>query len=70
MSGREKITIEIGKRRKDQLEEALISYDGQAGVQLETSDRVEIRTAAGAVRLIKIKNKNFYQVLRSKIGNV
>ena len=70
VSGREKITIEIGKRRKDQLEEALISYDGQAGVQLETSDRVEIRTAAGAVRLIKIKNKNFYQVLRSKIGNV
>lgn len=70
VSGREKITIEIGKRRKDQLEEALITYDGAAGVQLETADRVEIGAAKEAVKLIKINDKSFYQVLRSKIGNV
>lgn len=70
VSGKEKITIEIGKRRKDQREEALVSYDGQPGIQLETGDRVEIGVAERAVKLIKINNKNFYQVLRSKIGTV
>jgi len=70
VSGREKITIEIGRRRKDQLEEALITYDGQPGKELETSDRIEVGEAKGAVRLIKINNRSFYQVLRSKIGNV
>lgn len=70
VSDREKITIEIGKRRKDQWEEALVTYDGQAGIELETGDRVEIDAAEGVVKLIKINNKNFYQVLRSKIGTV
>lgn len=70
VSGREKITIEIGKRRQDQLEEALVTYDGQAGIALKTGDRVVIGEAKGKLKLIKINDRNFYQILRSKIGNV
>lgn len=70
VSGREKITIEIGKRRVNQREEALLTYDGQAGVELETGDKVEIEEAVVEARMLKINNRSFYQVLRSKMGNV
>lgn len=70
VSGREKVRIEIGKRRKTQPEEALVTYDGQTAVNLESSDCIEIGEAAQTVKLIKINNRSFYEVLRSKIGNV
>ncbi len=70
VSGRERITIEIGRRSLDQPEEAMVTYDGQGGARLGTGDRVEIGEAGGRVRLIKVNNRNFYQILRNKMGNV
>lgn len=70
VSGDEKVTIEIGRRRKTQREEALVTYDGQTAVRLESADRVEIRRAAECVRTVQLKKSNFYEILRNKIGNV
>lgn len=70
VSGDEKVTIEIGRRRKTQQEEALVTYDGQTVVRLESSDRVEIMRAKERVKLIQLKKRNFYEILRNKIGNV
>ena len=70
VSGDEKVTIEIGRRRKTQKEEALVTYDGQTAVHLESNDKVEIRRAAQCIRIIQLKKSNFYEILRNKIGNV
>lgn len=70
VSGDEKVTIEIGRRRKTQKEEALVTYDGQTAVHLESTDKVEIRRAAQCIRIIQLKKSNFYEILRNKIGNV
>lgn len=70
VSGDEKVTVEIGRRRKTQKEEALVTYDGQTAVHLESTDRVEIRRASLCVQTIQLKKGNFYEILRNKIGNV
>lgn len=70
VSGDEKVTIEIGRRRKSPKEEALVTYDGQTAVHLESTDKVEIRRAAQCIRIIQLKKSNFYEILRNKIGNV
>lgn len=70
VSGDEKVTIEIGRRRKTQQEEALVTYDGQTVVKLESSDCVEIMRAGERVKLLQLKKRNFYEILRNKIGNV
>lgn len=70
VSGDEKVTIEIGRRRKTQKEEALVTYDGQTAVRLESTDRVQIRKADLYVKTIQLKKSNFYEILRNKIGNV
>ena len=70
VSGDEKVTIEIGRRRKTQKEEAIVTYDGQTALRLESTDRVQIQRAALCVNIIQLKKSNFYEILRNKIGNV
>ena len=48
----------------------MVTYDGQTAVRLETSDRVEIVRSAERVKMIRLKDSNFYEILRNKLGNV
>lgn len=70
VSGSQNVAVEIGRRRKTQQEEAMVTYDGQTAVRLETSDRVEIVRSSERVKMIRLKDSNFYEILRNKIGNV
>lgn len=70
VSGSQSVAVEIGRRRKTQQEEAMVTYDGQTAVRLETSDRVEIVRSAERVKMIRLKDSNFYEILRNKLGNV
>lgn len=70
VSGNDHITIEIGRRRKTQKEEAMVTFDGRIAEELETSDRIEVYKAAETTKLIRLKGKKFYQVLQNKIGSV
>lgn len=50
---------------------AMLTLDGQAGVELKPNDLVEIRSAPGNVLFASVSNNNFYDVLRAKIhGNL
>lgn len=69
VSARDRIAIEVGRRRKDQVEGALVTFDGQQAFELKTEDRVEITKAKENVRLVKVNQKGFYEILRSKIRN-
>ncbi|MDD3222136.1 MAG: NAD(+)/NADH kinase [Clostridia bacterium] len=64
-----KIRIEVGRRRKTQKEEALITYDGQLVRELESGDIVEVVQAAVQAPIINIRQKNFCDILRDKMKN-
>lgn len=68
VSGEDRIMIEIGRRRKTQKEEAMVTFDGRSAQELETGDRIEIYKAQETTQLIRLKRRSFYQVLQNKIG--
>ena len=67
VSGEDRIMIEIGRRRKTQKEEAMVTFDGRSAQELETGDRIEIYKAQETTQLIRLKGRSFYQVLQNKI---
>lgn len=68
VSGEDRIMIEIGRRRKTQKEEAMVTFDGRSAQELETGDCIEIYKAQETTQLIRLKGRSFYQVLQNKIG--
>ena len=50
VSGEDRIMIEIGRRRKTQKEEAMVTFDGRSAQELETGDRIEIYKAADQIK--------------------
>ena len=68
VSGEDRIMIEIGRRRKTQKEEAMVTFDCRSAQELETGDRIEIYKAQETTQLIRLKGRSFYQVLQNKIG--
>lgn len=68
VSGRDRVMIEIGKRRKTQKEEAMVTFDGGIAQELETADCIEVYKAKETTKLIRLKDKRFYQIFQNKIG--
>ena len=68
VSGEDRIMIEIGRRRKTQKEEAMVTFDGRSAQELETGDRIEIYKAQETTQLIRLNGRSFYQALQNKIG--
>ena len=68
-SSEDEVVIEVLKMRKAQAEEAIISFDGQPGIQLSAGDKVVVHKADLATRMIKLCDVSFYEVLREKITN-
>jgi NAD+ kinase len=46
---------------------AYITFDGQAGYQLEAGDEVHIRCADRRVRLLRPSSRSYFEVLRQKL---
>lgn len=68
LSGDEKITIEITKKRKSQETETIVSFDGGNDVALAAGDVVNIHRSSRITKLIKASDVNFYEILRNKLG--
>lgn len=67
VSSDDEITILIDKSKKTQKEEAIATFDGRMGMELETGDEIRIKRAEKVTKLIKINQKSFYEILRSKL---
>ena len=65
-----RVVVEVGKRRKTQKEEAMVTYDGQIVWNLETGDRVQVERSPVYVPMIRIRENDFCDVLRNKLKNV
>jgi NAD+ kinase len=48
-------------------DEAFVTFDGQAGVQLENDDVVHIQRARRPMRLVRGSARSYYEVLRTKL---
>lgn len=70
VSAQAKIKVEIGRRRKTQKEEALVTYDGDTVYDLESSDVVEIVRSSKMVPVVNVRQKSFCDILRNKMKNV
>ena len=66
----DKIAVEIGPGRDDTVEHAVVYFDGASCVQLVTGDRVEIRKAEHAARIIRINQDSFMETLRRKMSAI
>ncbi|MDF2672711.1 MAG: kinase [Clostridiales bacterium] len=63
VSDEDRIKVEI----IDNYQEVFLTIDGQQGYKLRNGDRVIIKKAPFSAKLIKVSNRNFYDVLRTKL---
>ncbi|MBS7008015.1 NAD(+)/NADH kinase [Anaerostipes sp.] len=62
------IEIHIQKVRKTQLEEALVTFDGQVAERLNPGDIIKINKSRKVAKVVKVQEKSFYHTLRAKVG--
>src|SRR5690242_2644199 len=48
-------------------DEAFVTFDGQAGFQLQMGDDIEVRRADKPLRLIRPSTRSYFEVLRTKL---
>ena len=63
------ITVEIGRGRDGQLQQAAAYFDGDTRVPMETGDRIEIRRAELDTLILKIHHSSFLEILSRKMSN-
>jgi len=51
-----------------QKEAVYLTVDGQIGLALQYQDRLEIKKAAQSIKLVQPTERDYYQVLRTKLG--
>lgn len=68
-SADDKITVEIGKGRRQDLEEGMAFFDGDTQVDMVTGDRIVIRRAEVSTKIMKLSKISFLEVLRQKMRN-
>lgn len=62
------IEIEVVKKRETQKGEAIVTFDGRSGLHVVEGDVIRVQKSTQTLKLIKLSDTNFYEVLRSKIG--
>lgn len=67
VSSDDEITILVDKSKKTQKEEAIATFDGRMGMELKAGDKIHVKKADKVTKLIKINEKSFYEILRSKL---
>ncbi len=60
-------TYEIKTSIKSQKGDVFLSLDGQLGLSLQEGDRIEVRKSRHPLKLIKIPEKSYFQILRNKL---
>lgn len=61
------IEIEVGTRRYQEDERACVSFDGDTTIELRVGDKIRIARAPDTVRICKLNNQSFLEILRKKM---
>ncbi len=68
VSAEDTIKVVVGKSKKTQEAEAIVTFDGNKVMDLGTDDVILIKKAKYNTKLIKLNYTGIYEVLRSKLG--
>lgn len=60
-------TAQIDVRLKSAQESPYLTVDGQVGMELQEEDTVRVRKSDRVIELITSPNRNYFQLLRSKL---
>ena len=67
LSGGDRVRVHIGSGRRNEREEAFVTFDGDVLVPVNTGDYVDIRRSEKTVSILKISRISFLEVLRNKM---
>jgi NAD+ kinase len=51
----------------DDRDEVFVTFDGQAGFQLQADDEIRVCRADASLRLIRPSTRSYFEVLRQKL---
>lgn len=68
VSAEDTIKIIVGKSKKTQEAEAIVTYDGNKVIDLGTDDTILVKKAKYSTQLIKLNSTGINEILRSKLG--
>ena len=69
VSAEDEITLKIVQDRRSQDVEVTATYDGREAVKVKTEEKVTIRRSKYVTKLVKLDDRSFFEVLRSKLGS-
>ncbi len=70
LSADDEIVLEVGLGRDGDIEEAVVSYDGEEDVVVHTGDKIYIKKAEATAKLLKLSKISFLEIMRRKMkGN-
>lgn len=63
------IEVELGTRRYQEDETAIVSCDGDVSDTLFVGERLRVKRSTDVVKICKLSNKSFLEILRNKMGS-
>ena len=69
VSAEDEIALKIVQDRRSQDVEVTATYDGREAVKVKTEEQVTIRCSKYVTKLVKLDDRSFFEVLRSKLGS-
>lgn len=69
VSADDTIKVVVGKSKKTQEAEAIVTFDGNKVIDLGTDDIILVKKARHETKLIKLNRTGIFDILQSKLGN-
>ena len=70
VSAKDEITIEVIQDKRTQDVEVTATYDGRDAKTLKAGETLVIRKSKYTTKLIKLDDRSFFEILRSKLGRI
>ena len=64
----DRIRITLEEKRKTQINEGIVSFDGYKNYGISVGDEIEVYAAEAPLRLIRFEDRSFYEVLSRKLS--
>jgi len=64
----DRIKIVLEEKRKTQINEAIVSFDGYRNYEISVGDEVEICASETVLRMIRLDGRSFYEVIGRKLN--
>lgn len=62
----DRVRIELEEKRKTQVNEAIVSFDGYKNYEISVGDQVEVQASAVPLHLIRLEERSFFEVISRK----